>query len=96
MSELEKVLGVGFDVEDVEFEDINGRKHVIIYGNDRNIYCFPLEKKHLKQISERFDMGFVCEECGKTGSIPDIFIPVRDPDGKLHHICDKCYVKKHR
>ena len=96
MSEVEKALGVGFDVVDVEFEEINGNKYVIIYGNDGNIYPFPLEKKHLKQISERFDMGFVCEECGETGSIPDIFIPVRDSDGKLHHICDMCYVKKQR
>ena len=95
MSELEKVLGVRFDVEDVEFEEVNGQKYVLIYGNDRNIYPFPLEKKHLKQISERFNMGFVCEECGGTGSIPDIFIPVRK-DEKLHYICDKCYVKKHR
>ena len=37
-----------FDVENVEFEEIGGRKYVLIYGNDRNIYCFPTGEGALK------------------------------------------------
>ena len=96
MNKLEKASGVGFVVEDVEFKEIDGQKYVLIHGNNGSIYPFPLEKKHLKQISEKFSMGFVCEECGKTGSFSEVFIPAWDSNGNLYRFCGRCFLKKRR
>ncbi len=81
-----------FDVKDIEFDMTAEQPYVLIYGTDGNVYPFKLEIKHLKQISNKLQMGYVCERCGKTGTIPDFFLPIDRFKGR--YLCEKCYVEK--